>query len=56
MYGFFMFGQPMFADSVRIATAGGGSGPGGERQDHIKRRHFESVIEAQLIAFLNVIE
>ena len=56
MFGFFMFGQPLFADVPRFAGSGGGGGPGPdryERDPHHARRDLENQIEITLLAFLN---
>lgn len=59
MFGFFMFGQPQFADVPFIRTPGGGGAGGGgrpSRKDRRKnilfRRQFEARLETILIGFL----
>lgn len=59
MFGFFMFGQPMFADvplfGTTVASSGGGGGPSRHRHEDDEQNHrtLENQIEITLMAFLN---
>ena len=57
MFGYFMYGQPMFADVPVFAASGsGGAGGGGGKRKRQERKSFENQVEVVLISFLNVIE